>query len=61
MKPKKICTVEELCEAVGCSLDEQETAQMRIESILSRLDDWNVIDGFSEDRLDWVFSGDETY
>lgn len=61
MEHKQIHTVEELCEAVGCTLGQQETAQAKIESILSYLESCRVIDGFSEDRLDWVFSDSEIY
>jgi len=58
-KPVKITTVEELCEMAGESLNSQDEAQMKIESILNYLQDCGVIDHYNADRLDWVFSDEE--
>jgi uncharacterized protein YgfB (UPF0149 family) len=54
-----IIDVEDLCKYVGCSLDNQEEAQFKIEQILNYLRRYGVIDRFNEDRLDWVFSDEE--
>ena len=59
MKPKTITTVEELCETVGETLNTQDEAQMKIESILNYLQEWGVIEEYNADRLDWVFSDEE--
>ena len=59
-KPPVICDVEDLCNAVGCTLDDQETAQMKIEGILNYLVEWHVIDKYDADQLDWVFGDEET-
>lgn len=58
---KKITNVEELCNLVGCTLENEETAQMKIEQILNYLHDNGVITEWYADTLDWVFSNEETY
>lgn len=57
----KIQTVEDLCNALGCSLEEQEVAQVKLERVLSYLSDIGVIESYKEDKLDWVFSTNESY
>ena len=59
MKPKTITTVEELCGTVGETLNTQDEAQMKIESILNYLQDCGVIEEYNTDRLDWIFSDNE--
>lgn len=56
-----ITCVEELCTMVGCTLENEETAQMKIEQILNYLQDNNVISGYNADKLDWLFSDDQCY
>jgi hypothetical protein len=58
---KKITSVEELCNLVGCTLENEETAQMKVEQILNYLHDNGVITEWNADVLDWVFSDEETY
>ena len=43
----------------GESLNSQDEAQMKIESILNYLQDCGVINHYNADRLDWVFSDEE--
>jgi hypothetical protein len=58
---KKITSVEELCNLVGCTLENEETAQMKVEQILNYLQDNGVITEWNADKLDWVFSDEEIY
>ena len=58
MKPKTITTVEELCEHVGT--DNEVCAQARIEAVLNYLQEWSVIEQYNADRLDWIFSDNES-
>ena len=58
---KKITSVEELCAAVGCTLANEDTAQMKIEQILNYLQDNGVITSYNADKLDWVFSDECCY
>lgn len=58
---EKITYVEELCNAVGCTLENEETAQMKVEQILNYLQDNGVIAEWNADKLDWVFSNEEIY
>lgn len=53
-----IGTVEELCKMVGSK--DESIAQMNIEVILNYLQDWDVIDHYNADKLDWIFSDDES-
>lgn len=53
--------IEKLCQVVGCVLSEEQFAQKKIEEILLYLREWNVIEDFDEDRLDWIFSEEQTY
>ena len=53
--------VEELCLAVGCTIDNETLAQKRIEDVLTYLQDFGVIEVFKEDRLDWIFSNEQMY
>jgi hypothetical protein len=57
----KITCVEELCNVVGCTLANEDTAQARIESILNYLQDNGVISKYNADKLDWMFSDDCCY
>lgn len=56
-----IHNVEELCEAVGCTLRESELAQKKIESILDYLIEWGVINQYSADKIDWIFSDEQSF
>lgn len=58
---KRITDVEGLCNAVGCNLENELTAQQKIESILNYLQDMGVIKEYNSDRLDKVFSDEENY
>ena len=58
---KKIATVEDLCKVVGCGINTQNEAQEKIKQVLFYLKEWNVIDNFNLDKLDWVFSDTESY
>ena len=58
---KRITDVEGLCNAVGCHLENELTAQQKIESILNYLQDMGVIKEYNADRLDKVFSNEENY
>lgn len=58
---QKPTTVEDICRLVGCSLSEQDTAQHKIEMLLSYLSDNNIIEKYDEDRLDCLFSDNEKY
>mgnify|MGYP007115364419 FL=1 len=58
---EKITDVEMLCNAVGCTLANEELAQMKIEQILNYLQDNGVITSYNADKLDWVFSDECTY
>lgn len=58
---EKITDVEMLCNAVGCTLANEELAQMKIEQILNYLQDNGVIASYNADKLDWVFSDECTY
>jgi hypothetical protein len=57
----KITDVEMLCNAVGCTLANEELAQMKIEQILNYLQENGVITSYNADKLDWVFSDECTY
>ena len=59
--PVQITDVDTLCHCVGCTLETPEKAQTRIEIILNYLQEWNVIKEYDADRLDWIFSDEETY
>jgi hypothetical protein len=61
VSPAQITDVDTLCHCVGCDLNTQEKAQTRIEIILNYLQEWNVIKEYDADRLDWIFSDEETY
>ena len=54
-------TVEDICQLVGCSIDNQERAQEKIEQLLMALRNLGVISGFNEDKLDLVFSDEQSY
>lgn len=56
-----IHNVEELCEAVGCTLAGSELAQKKIESILDYLIEWGVINQYSADKIDWIFSDEQSF
>lgn len=56
-----ISDVEGLCNIVGCDIADEETAQMKIESILNYLQEWGVIKEYNADKLDWVFSDEQAY
>ena len=56
-----IHNVEELCEAVGCTLAGSELAQEKIESILDYLIEWGVINQYSADKIDWIFSDEQSF
>jgi paraquat-inducible protein B len=56
-----IATFEDLCMIVGCSLDNQQEAQLKIEQMLMYLHHRGVIKGFNEDKLDWIFSDEQSY
>ena len=56
-----ILCVEDLCNTVGCSLQEEEYAQMKIEQILDYLQQWQVIDGYKASALDFIFSQEQAY
>lgn len=58
---KRITDVEGLCNAVGCNLENELTAQQKIESILNYLQETGVIKEYNADRLDRVFSDEEVY
>lgn len=58
---KKITNVEELCNLVGCTLENEETAQMKVEQILNYLQDNGVITEWNANKLDWMFGDEETY
>lgn len=58
---EKITDVEMLCNAVGCTLANEELAQMKIEQILNYLQENGVITRYNADTLDWVFSDECTY
>lgn len=58
---EKITDIEMLCNAVGCTLANEDTAQMKIEQILNYLQDNNVISGYNADKLDWLFSNECAY
>ena len=58
---KRITDVEGLCNAVGCNLENELTAQQRIENILNYLQETGVIKEYNADKLDWVFSDEEIY
>jgi hypothetical protein len=58
---EKITDVEMLCNAVGCTLANEELAQMKIEQILNYLQENGVITSYNADKLDWVFSDECTY
>lgn len=60
-KPAKIQDVESLCNAVGCSIDDEEQAQVKLEQILNYLQEWGVIKNYDADRLDWVFSDEQCH
>lgn len=59
-KPKIITSVDELCGILNYTMDDQDRAQMNIESILNYLQDCGVIDHYNADRLDWIFSDNES-
>jgi hypothetical protein len=58
---EKITDVEMLCNAVGCTLANEELAQMKIEQILNYLQENGVITHYYADTLDWLFSNECTY
>lgn len=58
---EKITDVEMLCNAVGCTLANEELAQMKIEQILNYLQENGVITSYNADKLDWVFSDECIY
>lgn len=58
-KPETFTTVEDLCKAVGCDINKQELAQMKIESILNYLVDQGVINEYNVARLDGIFSNEQ--
>ena len=58
---KRITDVEGLCNAVGCTLENELFAQEKIESILNYLQDMGVIKEYNADKLDRVFSDEENY
>ena len=60
-KMKRITDIEGLCNAVGCNIENEMTAQQRIESILNYLQETGVIKEYNADRLDRVFSDEEVY
>lgn len=53
--------VEELCNVVGCTLQEEDMAQYKVEQILDYLQQWRVIDGYKSSALDFIFSQEQTY
>ena len=53
--------VEELCMSVGYTLGDEDCAQKKIEEILDYLLEWGVIDKYSGNKLDWIFSEESTY
>ncbi len=56
-----INTVEDLCILIGCSINEQKEAQLKIEQMLMYLHKYGIINGFNEDKIDWLFSNDQSY
>lgn len=56
-----IDTIEDLCRWVGCSIDNQQEAQLKIEQLLIYLHHCGVIENFNEDKLDWLFSDEQSY
>lgn len=58
---EKITNVEELCNAVGCTLETEDNAQMKVEQILDYLLSFGVITHYDANKLDWVFGDEETY
>ena len=58
--PARIANVEDLCNNLGFTLDEAETAQETLEATLDYLYSVGVVDKYSEDRLDWLFSDEQT-
>lgn len=51
-------TVEDLCKLVGSK--DESIAQMNIEAILDYLQNWGVIENYNADKLDWIFSDNES-
>lgn len=58
---EKITDVEMLCNVVGCTLANEELAQMKIEQILNYLQENGVITHYYADTLDWLFSNECAY
>jgi hypothetical protein len=56
-----IATVEDLCLAVGESLETQEEAQRKVEAIILYLYHNDVINSFNEDAIDRLFSNEQEY
>lgn len=56
-----ISTLEDLCSLLGCSINEQEEVQIKIEKLLMYLRSYGIIDRFDEDKLDWLFSDEQSY
>ena len=53
--------VEELCNVVGCTLQEEDMAQYKVEQILDYLQQWNVIQEYNTEALDFIFSQEQIY
>lgn len=56
-----ISTVEDLCNMVGETIEHEFKAQLKIENILLYLCNQGVINEYSQDKLDWLFSDAESY
>jgi len=56
-----ITTVEDLCKAVGESLETQDEAQRKVEAIILYLYHNDVIINFDEDAVDRLFSDEQSY
>ncbi len=56
-----ITTVEDLCLAVGETLDTQDEAQRKVEAIILYLYHNGIINSFNEDAIDTLFSDERTY
>lgn len=55
----QICDVEDLCHAFSQPLSQQDIVQAKIERVLDYLVEWNVIDRYNADALDWIFGNEQ--
>lgn len=55
----KICDVEDLCHMFSQPLSQQDAVQAKIERVLDYLVEWNVIDRYNADALDWIFGNEQ--